>query len=121
MPPSLHEIYARLAAHYGPQPRRPGETPGEGLNGAGLSQNASRESVEQALENLREAGALDVPRLHALPDEELAELIRSAGRSAAQARRLRNLLNLLFERYDGSIERMFAAGQVTLRGELLAI
>jgi endonuclease-3 related protein len=121
MTSSLHEIYARLAAHYGPQHWWPAETPFEVLIGAVLTQNTSWKNVERAIDNLREAGLLDARRLYDLPSEELETLIRPAGYFRVKARRLRNLLALLVERYDGSLQQMFATGLETLRGELLAI
>jgi endonuclease III related protein len=121
MTPSLHDIYTRLTAHYGPQHLWAAETPLEVLIGAVLAQNTSWKNVERVLDNLREAGLLDAQRLYDLPSEELEELIRLAGHFRLKAGRLRNLLALLIEQYDGSLERMFATNLETLRGELLAI
>ncbi|HEX4147572.1 MAG TPA: endonuclease III domain-containing protein, partial [Pirellulales bacterium] len=121
MAPSLHDILASLSAAYGPEPRSAAAAPFEALIEAVLGQNSNRKNVERVVENLREAGVLDAQRLHALPDDELEELMRPAGHSRLKVRRLRNLLALLIERYDGSPEQMFAAGLETLRGELLEI
>jgi endonuclease-3 related protein len=121
MTPSLHDIYTRLTAHYGPQHLWAAETPFAVFVGAVLAQNTSSKNVERVLDNLREAGLLDAQRLYDLPSEELEELIRPAGHFRLKAGRLRNLLALLVEQYDGSLERMFATNLETLRGELLAI
>jgi len=121
MPPSLLDIHARLVAHYGPQHQCPFETPFAALIAAILGQNTSRKNVELVLENLQETGTLEAGKLYDLPDEELEQLIRPAGNVRVKARRLRNFLGLLVERYDGSTEQMFAVGLETLRGELLAI
>jgi endonuclease III related protein len=121
MTPTLHDIYMRLAARYGPQHWWPAETPFEVLVGTILTQNTSWKNVERAIGNLREAGLLDVRRLYDLPSEELEELIRPVGHFRVKGRRLRNLLALLVERYDGSLEQMFATGLELLRGELLTI
>ena len=75
-----------------------------------MTQNTSWKNVERAIDNLREAGLLDARRLYDLPSEELEELIRPVGHFHVKARRLRNLLALLVERYDGSLEQMFADG-----------
>ncbi len=115
------EIYDRLFAAYGPQHWWPGETPLEVLVGAVLTQNTSWKNVERAIANLRDAGALSPAALFALSAEELAELIRPAGYFRVKAARLRNLLQLVVEKYDGSLDAMFTVGLETLREELLSV
>jgi endonuclease-3 related protein len=115
------EIYDRLFAAYGPQHWWPGETPFEVLVGAVLTQNTSWKNVELAIANLRDAGVLSPSALYSLSAEELAELIRPAGYFRVKSVRLRNLLRLVVEQYDGSLEAMFATGLSTLREELLSI
>ena len=56
-----------------------------------------------------------------MPEQELAELIRPAGYYQVKARRLRNLLKLIVERYDGSLDAMFRTDLATLREELLGV
>lgn len=89
--------------------------------GAVLTQNTSWKNVSRAIENLRAADVLDPHRLYALDVHELAELIRPAGYYRLKARRLRNLLELIVERYDGSLEAMFARDLDSLREELLSV
>ncbi len=121
MPVDLLEVYRRLFEAYGPQRWWPGETPLEVVVGAVLVQNTAWRNVERAIEHLREAGALSIDRLHALAPEELAELIRPAGYYRVKAKRLRNLLRLIVERFDGSLETMFEAPPDALREELLGV
>jgi endonuclease-3 related protein len=59
--------------------------------------------------------------LYRVPIEELEELIRPAGYFRVKAKRLHNLLALVVERFDGSLEAMFQLGLETLRGELLSV
>jgi endonuclease-3 related protein len=59
--------------------------------------------------------------LYEVPSEELEELIRPAGYFRVKAQRLRSLLTFIVERYDGSLEKMFAAGLDELRPELLSV
>lgn len=117
----LHEAYDLLHAAFGPQSWWPGETPLEVLVGAVLVQNTAWKNVERAIDNLREAGALSLDGLHGLAQEELEELIRPAGCYRVKARRLRNVIDFIHERYEGSLERMFAAGLLSLREQLLEI
>lgn len=115
------EIYDRLLAAYGPQHWWPGETPFEVLVGAVLTQNTSWKNVELAITNLRDAGVLSASAMYALDTEELAELIRPAGYFRVKASRLRNLLRVVVEKYDGSLDDMFATGLDSLREELLSV
>lgn len=117
----LREVYDRLYARFGPQQWWPGETPFEVLVGAVLTQNTSWKNVEKALANLREDGLLEPRRLYELAREELAELIRPAGYYRVKAKRLGNLLDFVFDRYDGSLEAMFSVDVATLREQLLGV
>jgi endonuclease-3 related protein len=110
-----------LLDHFGPQHWWPGDSAFEIVLGAILTQNTSWQNVERAIGNLREADLLDVRALAALDPEELAHLIRPAGYFRIKARRLGNFLRWLMDRYDGSLDAMFAQSTSTLREELLAI
>lgn len=121
MPSPLHEAYSLLLAAFGPQRWWPGESPFEVLVGAVLVQNTAWKNVEQAIENLREAGVLTLAGLQGLAQEEFEELIRPAGYYRVKARRLRNLLDFIESRYDGSLEQLFSTSLPTLREELLGI
>lgn len=121
MPKILRNAYRRLFDAFGPQHWWPGESPWEIVVGAVLTQNTSWNNVERAIENLRDADALDLDRLHTMPTDELAELIRPAGYYRVKARRLKNLIELIVNRFDGSLEELFALGQHRLRDELLAV
>jgi len=117
----LTEVYRRLFDAFGPQHWWPGETPFEVMVGAVLTQNTSWRNVERAIRNLREADLLSPKELYGVPVEELEELIRPAGYYRVKARRLRALLEWLVERFDGSLDAMFAVGLPDLRQELLAV
>ncbi len=121
MTATLTEVYQRLLDALGPQNWWPGESPFEVIVGAVLVQNTSWKNVERAIDNLRRSDLLDPHALNDVHPEELEELIRPAGYYRIKARRLRSLLEFLVERYNGSLERMFAAGLATLREELLGV
>lgn len=118
---TLSTVYDRLAKSFGPQYWWPGDSPFEVMVGAVLVQNTAWRNVERAIQNLRDAGVMRPHALYAVPPEELAQLIRPAGYYQLKAKRLRNLLKFLVERYDGSLDQMFAADLAALRDELLAI
>ena len=118
---TLHEVYDRLFAAYGPQSWWPGESPFEVMVGAVLVQNTSWQNVEKAIQNLRREDLIDPRRLYEVPLEELEELIQPAGYFRVKARRLRNLLEFLVQRYDGLLEAMFSTNLAELREQLLGV
>lgn len=121
MTANLMPMYERLLSAFGPQRWWPGESPFEVLVGAVLVQNTSWRNVERAIGNLRDADLMSPQALYGLPELELAELIRPAGYYQVKARRLRNLLQLVVDQYDGSLETMFRTDLATLREELLGV
>jgi endonuclease-3 related protein len=122
MTPPLNEIYERLFERFGPQGWWPGAAgPFEVMVGAVLAQNTAWTNVERAIRNLLEADALNAGAINGLSQAELEELVQPAGYFRVKARRLRNLVDWLFRRYDGSVEAMFATDIATLREELLGI
>ncbi len=118
---TLPEVYQRLFTAFGPQNWWPGETPFEVIVGAVLVQNTSWRNVARVIDRLKEGDLLHAATLSALPLEELEELLRPVGYYRVKARRLRNLLAWFTERFDGSVEAMFAIGQAELRRELLSL
>jgi endonuclease-3 related protein len=117
----LRDVYERLLKAFGPQHWWPGESPFEIMVGTVLVQNTAWRNVERAIQNLREAGLMEPRALYAVPEAQLAELIRPAGYYQVKARRLRNLLRLIVDEYDGSLDAMFRTGLTTLREELLSV
>ncbi|MDH3719784.1 MAG: endonuclease III domain-containing protein, partial [Planctomycetota bacterium] len=121
MTATLDEVYQRLHAAYGPQHWWPGESPFEVMVGAVLVQNTAWKNVERAIENLRDACLLSPQALYEVSIDELQELIRPAGYFRMKARRLRNLLDYLFDQHDGSLQAMFDNDAQSLRQGLLQI
>jgi len=121
MTTTLDEVFTRLLDAYGPQHWWPGETPFEVMVGAVLVQNTAWKNVERAIDNLRRRELLSPRALYNVPLGELEELVRPAGYYRIKARRLRNLLAMVVERYDGDLDAMFATGVDALREELLRV
>jgi endonuclease-3 related protein len=86
-----------------------------------LTQNTAWKNVERAIANLRDQDLLRIDRLSSLPVDELADLIRPAGYYRLKARRLKNLVRMIDEQYDGSLQRLFALGTQSLREALLRV
>jgi endonuclease-3 related protein len=118
---TLQNAFDILYSALGPQHWWPGESPFEVMVGAILVQNTSWRNVSRAIDAIKEDGLLEPDRLYALPEEELAELLRPVGYYRIKARRLRNLLRLVVEDFDGSVERLLSLETQTLRETLLAV
>ena len=116
----LLDIYHRLYAAYGPQGWWPGGSPFEVVVGAILTQAAAWANVEKAIDNLKGAGALSPEGLVHLSQEELARLVYPAGYYNAKARKLKAFGEMLFDRYGGELDRLFALPLPELRRQLLA-
>ena len=114
-------IYDRLLAHYGPQGWWPGETPLEVMVGAVLTQNTNWKNVERAINNLKNAGQFDFWALQELPVEKLAEYIRPSGYYNVKAVRLKNLLQMITEEYEGELQFLFADSLENARENLLRV
>jgi len=117
----IQQIYELLFERFGPQYWWPGETKDEIIVGAILTQNTNWLNVEKAIANLKRASVMSLGKLHELPQDELAELIRPAGYYNIKAKRLKNFLNWLFEQHNGSLTETEAMKTDKLREELLSI
>lgn len=117
----LTEIYQLLYDAFGPQHWWPGQTQFEIIVGAVLTQNTNWTNVEKAIANLKSADCLSPQKIHSLDHTQLAELIRPAGYFNVKAKRLKNLIDWLFEKYDGELANLQNIPTDTLRAELLAV
>jgi endonuclease-3 related protein len=78
-------IYRRLYERYGLQHWWPGDSPFEVIVGAILTQSAAWQNVEKAIANLKNAGVMSPSAIRDIPQDELAQLIRSTGYYNAKA------------------------------------
>ncbi|MDX8401408.1 MAG: endonuclease III domain-containing protein [Mariprofundaceae bacterium] len=85
----LMAVYDRLLAAWGAQHWWPAETPFEVMVGAILTQNTNWRNVERAIENLKQAGALDASAILGMDDARLRDLIRPSGFFNQKAERLK--------------------------------
>ncbi len=114
-------VYDRLYAHFGPQNWWPGETPLEVMVGAVLTQNTNWTNVEKAIGNLKDGGQLSFSNLQDMPLELLAEQIRPSGYYNIKASRLKNLLQMIVDEYEGELEFLFADSLESSRENLLKV
>ena len=115
----LPEVYRRLYDAYGPQGWWPGDGPFEVIAGAILTQSTAWTNVEKALAAMKAAGCWSFDAIAALPEAELASIIRSSGYYNAKARKLRAFAVHVLAR--GGLDRLFAQDVPSLRDELLSI
>jgi len=118
---SLIEIYNLLLSSFGPQSWWPAETELEMMVGAILTQNTSWNNVEKAILNLKEKSLLSIQALSHIPASILAEYIRPAGYYNLKAKRLKNLINFIVDRYNGDINNLFSLDTEAIREELLMV
>lgn len=120
-PEQLNKIYDLLYERFGPQNWWPSETQFEIIVGAVLTQNTNWANVEKAVTNLKTANALTPEVLHRMSTEEIAPLIKPAGYFNIKAKRLKNLLDWLFDNYQGRLENLEQINTSILREELLSV
>lgn len=119
--PPLRAVYRALLKHFGPQYWWPGRTRFEVMVGAILTQNTAWTNVEQAIARLRKARVLHPARLHALPHDRRADLIRPAGYFNVKATRLHAFTGMLQREAGGSLARLFRRSTPELRQLLLGV
>lgn len=118
----LQDIYARLLAHYHPQPvwwRH--ESLWEIMVGAILTQNTNWRNVRTALENLKRANRLTPEGIRDLRLDRLTRLIRSAGFTTSKPKRLKILAKFLLKEYGGKPTNMHGGDLEKQRAQLLAL
>jgi endonuclease-3 related protein len=118
---TLMTIYDLLFTAYGPQNWWPAESQFEMMIGAILTQNTSWKNVEKAIQNLKRRDLLSVEALSDIPVPTLAEHIRPAGYFNIKAKRLKNLIVFIQEKYDGDLSELFSGDTETIRMELLSV
>jgi endonuclease-3 related protein len=114
-------MYDSMFAYFGPQKWWPGESVLEIMVGAVLTQNTNWKNVEKAIANLKQREVLSLQGLQALPTDALAEAIRPSGYYNLKAKRLKNLIGFLNERYDADLSRFLEESTDALREGLLSV
>ena len=115
------ELFQRLLAHHGPQNWWPADSDFVMIVGAILTQNTSWKNVVTALQSLRRADVWSFSKILAIPESELASLIRSSGYYNQKARKLRAFATVVENEFSGSTEHLFDLPNAELRERLLAL
>src|SRR5947209_11855406 len=113
-------LFQRLLRHYGPQHWWPGEDAFEVIVGALLMQQTAWRNVAEAIQNLKEAGLLEVRALAAAPVPVIRRHVKIAGLYRTKPKRLRDFCRHLLNRSDGDLTRYFDRSTDVVRNDLLA-
>ena len=114
-------VYELLLEHFGPQHWWPGDSPFEIMVGAVLTQNTNWLNVSKAIDNLRDANLLDYQFLQQLSVDEIASYIRPSGYYNLKAKRLKNLMNMIAEMYNGELDLLLDDSHDMCRENLLSV
>jgi endonuclease-3 related protein len=117
----IRQIQEKLHEHFGPLQWWPADSPFEVAVGAILTQNTAWTNVEQAIENLRPAGALAPGTMAAMGIRQLEELVRPAGFFRQKAARLHNLARHLTDAWQGDLCAFCGGPLDQARARLLAM
>ncbi|MBA4418514.1 MAG: endonuclease [Syntrophus sp. (in: bacteria)] len=117
----LLNIFDTLLSAFGTRHWWPGDSPLEIIVGAVLTQNTSWKNVAKAIGNMKIHGIMDLDRLYKIEQDELAEIIRSAGFFNIKSKRLKNIINIIHDVFDGSIDNLNKLEITELRELLLNI
>ena len=117
----LKEMFDLLLNHFGSQDWWPADTELEMMVGAVLTQNTNWKNVEKAISNLKRKRLLSLNCLHAIPVAALAEQIRPAGYFNIKSKRLKNLIDFIWDRYQGDLSELLSDGTEALREGLLSV
>jgi endonuclease-3 related protein len=117
----LLNIFHDLLNAFGKRHWWPGETKLEVIIGAVLTQNTSWKNVEKAIHNLKCHKALDVSVLYKMNIATLARIIRPSGFYNIKSKRLKNIVNVLYENYNGNISKLNNINMFRMREILLNI
>lgn len=118
---ALMEMYNLLYTALGPQNWWPAETELEMMAGAILTQNTNWSNVEKAIENLKAKDLLSIRELVDIPLSRLAEQIKPAGYYNIKAKRLKDLITYIQDKYNGDIRTLFSLDIQILRQELMSV
>ena len=117
----LLRLHRDLLRRFGPQGWWPGHGPFEVAAGAILTQHTAWTGAARAVAALRARRLLHPQRLLAVPEAELAALVRPAGTYRLKARRLRAFAGWLVARHGGRFSGLRTAPLGPLRRELLGV
>jgi endonuclease III related protein len=117
----LLDIFNMLLNAFGKRGWWPGETELEIIIGAVLTQNTSWKNVEKAIDNLKYHNALDIHSLYKMDRDTLAMIIKASGFYNIKSKRLKNIINIIYNDYSSNILNLQNIDMWNIREKLLEI
>lgn len=117
----LMHIYSKMIGYFGPRNWWPAKTTFEVVVGAILTQSVAWRNVEKAIDSLEQAGLLEIKAIYQADTEEIARHIVPTLYYRMKSRKLKAFAELLVNRYEGLLSRLFDQELYQLREELLAV
>ncbi len=115
------ELYNKLLEEYGHQGWWPAETPFEVIVGAVLTQTTNWRNVQKAIENLKKRGLMTPQSIIESDLSEIEDAIRPCGYFRIKAKRLINLIQFFYEKFDFDLKRMEEVSLHSLREMILSV
>ena len=128
---NLMSIYKALLEHFGKQDWWPvdedyhkkvgSDKRVEIIVGAILTQNTAWRNVEKCIEEMKAKRMLDIKRICELDIEKLEHLIKSSGFYRQKAKRLKDFMCYIKEKYNADLNKIFSQSDERVREELISI
>ncbi len=113
------KLFSLLMKAYGKQDWWPADTPFEVMVGAILTQNTAWSNVVKAIFNLRKNNALNPQAISAMPQAQLADMIKPSGYFNIKAKRLQSFCYWYLQ--QGSYDTLSKISTDNLRKDLLSV
>ena len=117
----LIKIYNLMYEKNGSMNWWPSETPFETVIGALLAQFVSWKNVSIAIKKLKDNDLLNPEGIRTADEEGIIKLIYSTRFYKQKVKKLKSFCNLLLDKYNGSLDKMFNKDIKELRSELLSL
>lgn len=117
----LHLVYDKMLEHFGPRGWWPGDSDFEICVGAILTQSVSWKNVAKAIDNLKNAGLLNLNKMYQAAPEAIENCIIPTLYYRQKAKKLKVFVGHVTEKYAGDLSLFLAKDQGSLREELLSL
>jgi endonuclease-3 related protein len=117
----LLNIFQTLLGSFGKRNWWPGDTELEIIIGAILTQNTSWKNVERAIFNMKNKDILNINALESINSKELGEIIRPSGFYKQKSERIKRVIHVIYDDFNGSIDNLKNYGTDYLRTLMLGI
>ena len=115
----LQLLYDKMFGHFGHRRWWPGDSNFEICVGAILTQSVSWKNVAKAIENLKNAGLLELDKMYQADPEAIENCIIPTLYYRQKAKKLKAFVNHVTENYAGNLSAFLGKDQGELREELL--